>query len=59
MVHCCVADDGAGFDCGSAKGGLGLLGIRERLVHLGGRLTITSRIGEGTRIAVAVPMERR
>ncbi|HXB68744.1 MAG TPA: sensor histidine kinase [Candidatus Acidoferrales bacterium] len=58
MVHCSVSDDGAGFDCESAKGGLGLLGIRERLVHLGGRLTINSRIGEGTRIAVAIPMER-
>jgi signal transduction histidine kinase len=58
VVHCCVSDDGAGFDCETAPGGLGLLGIRERLVHLGGRLTITSRIGEGTRIAVDVPMER-
>ena len=44
---------------GPARGGLGLLGIRERLVNLCGRLTITSRIGEGTQIAVAVPMERR
>jgi signal transduction histidine kinase len=58
MVHCCVSDDGVGFHCEAARGGLGILGIRERLVHLGGRLTITSRIGEGTRIAVATPMER-
>jgi signal transduction histidine kinase len=58
MVHCCVSDDGAGFNCETARGGLGLLGIRERLAHLGGRLTITSRIGEGTRIAVDIPMEK-
>jgi signal transduction histidine kinase len=58
MVHCFVSDDGAGFNCEAARSGLGLLGIRERLVHLGGRLTIASRIGEGTRIAVAIPMER-
>jgi signal transduction histidine kinase len=58
MVHCCVSDDGAGFNCEAARDGLGILGIRERLVHLGGRLTIASRIGEGTRIAVAIPMEK-
>jgi signal transduction histidine kinase len=59
MIHCSVLDDGVGFDCEAAREGLGLLGIRERLVNLCGRLTITSRIGEGTRIAVALPMERR
>jgi signal transduction histidine kinase len=55
MVHCCVSDDGVGFGCETAPVGLGLLGIRERLAQLGGRLTITSRIGEGTRIAVDIP----
>jgi signal transduction histidine kinase len=57
-VHCCVSDDGAGFDCETAPRGLGLLGIRERLVQLGGRLAITSRIGEGTTITLAIPMEK-
>ncbi|HXB68746.1 MAG TPA: sensor histidine kinase [Candidatus Acidoferrales bacterium] len=57
-VLCSVSDDGAGFTCGAAQGGLGLRGIRERVVNLGGRLAITSRIGEGTTISVAIPMER-
>jgi signal transduction histidine kinase len=58
MIHCCVSDDGAGFDCQAARGGLGLLGIRERIVNLCGRLTITSEIGKGTKIAIALPMDR-
>jgi two-component system sensor histidine kinase UhpB len=58
MVHCSVADDGTGFNCGTARGGLGLRGIRERAANLGGRLEITSGTGQGTTISVAIPMER-
>jgi signal transduction histidine kinase len=55
-----IEDDGKGFDPAaigpSATGtGLGLTGMRERVSLLGGRLTIDSSPGEGTRIVVAVP----
>jgi signal transduction histidine kinase len=52
-----VADDGCGFQPAAAagSGGLGLLGMRERAVRLGGRLDIESAPGEGTAIAVTLP----
>ena len=61
-VRCSVSDDGVGFDAATAlehRGGpgLGLVGIRERLDPLRGRLQITSSPGRGTRVHVAVPLE--
>jgi signal transduction histidine kinase len=46
-----VSDDGAGFDAGEAEGS-GLAGMSDRVEALGGRLTVRSRPGEGTRITV-------
>lgn len=57
-----VEDDGRGFDVGSvakpaASGrGLGLLGIRERVEIIGGRLTVDSSPGQGTRLVFEVPV---
>jgi signal transduction histidine kinase/DNA-binding NarL/FixJ family response regulator len=53
-----VADDGAGFDPGSAagNGGLGLVSMRERLNLVGGEIAIDSRPSGGTRIDVHVPV---
>jgi signal transduction histidine kinase len=52
-----VADDGRGFDPTTAdrSGGLGLLGMRERVADLGGELAIESAPGEGTALAVTLP----
>jgi len=58
-----IADDGAGFDAHAyfrtppPSAGLGLLSIRERVAHFGGRLAVLSRPGDGTRIVVRVPAE--
>ena len=56
-----VSDDGVGFDPDAAmKGhGLGLIGMRERLMAVGGDCAITSRCGAGTRILARVPIRRR
>src|ERR1019366_1658193 len=53
-----VHDDGEGFDPQSIKGrgGLGLIGMEERARLIKGKLTIASRPGRGTRIALAVPL---
>ena len=57
-----VEDDGIGFDPASMINprstgqGLGLLGMRERLSLLGGRLEIDAAPGSGTRVAVSVPL---
>jgi signal transduction histidine kinase len=52
-----IEDDGRGFDPGAQPGeGLGLLGMRERIALVDGRLTIESGAGQGTTIAVEVPL---
>lgn len=54
-----VEDDGRGFDPASLSAlarssRLGLLGMRERAQLVGGRMSVESRPGEGTRVAVSV-----
>jgi PAS domain S-box-containing protein len=61
-IHLAVSDDGAGFDVQSVMGqkgrsGLGLIGIRERLIPLRGECIINSTPGKGTEISVLVPSE--
>ena len=53
-----VQDDGAGFELAAvqAGGGLGLPGMVERVQKIGGRLTIDSAPGQGTRVSVEVPI---
>jgi signal transduction histidine kinase len=54
-----VRDDGAGFNPGEATRGFGLVGMRERVELAGGRLTIDSSPGGGTRVAATLPERRR
>ncbi|MFG3103501.1 sensor histidine kinase [Streptomyces sp. NPDC048182] len=49
-----VTDDGTGFDP-EAAAGFGLDGMRKRLAELGGRLTVTSSPGDGTRVLAVLP----
>lgn len=52
-----VEDDGSGFDPDeAATSSLGLVGMRERVGLLDGRFRIESRPGQGTTIAVEVPL---
>ncbi len=54
-----IEDDGAGFDPGgSFPGHLGLKSMRERVERLGGRLTIDSAPGKGTRVRAEVMCRR-
>ncbi|WP_018680822.1 sensor histidine kinase [Actinokineospora enzanensis] len=50
-----VDDDGAGFDPDTPVDGLGLVGMRERITAVGGRLDVETVPGEGTTIAASVP----
>jgi two-component system NarL family sensor kinase len=51
-----VQDNGVGFmPGGNDDGRHGLLGMRERVKLLGGRLHVRSRPGRGTRITVTIP----
>ena len=52
-----IRDDGVGFDRRLvSEDRHGLVGMRERAKLLGGRLSVESRSGHGTRIAVRVPL---
>jgi signal transduction histidine kinase len=56
-VKAVVEDDGQGFDPEeAATDGFGLVGMRERLALIGGRLRVESSPGTGTTIAVDVPL---
>jgi signal transduction histidine kinase len=50
-----VEDDGHGFDARRVRG-LGLVGMEERVNHLGGAFEIESQPGAGTRVAVELPI---
>jgi signal transduction histidine kinase len=55
-VAAMVEDDGTGFEPGADRGGLGLLGMRERIGLVGGRLHVESAPGAGTTIVAEVPV---
>lgn len=50
-----VRDDGRGFAFDESEGGLGIGGMRERALLIGGELTIESRPGHGTTVRLKVP----
>jgi signal transduction histidine kinase len=56
-VNVIVRDDGIGFNSAFAsRGGLGLLGMRERVQALDGQLNISSQAQGGTTIYVQIPI---
>lgn len=60
-IHGTARDDGAGFDVEAVlarrgERGLGLIGIRERVEALGGRVAIASVPGKGTEVSVSIPL---
>jgi PAS domain S-box-containing protein len=58
-----VWDNGAGFAGSKTRlgpgdsGGFGLFSIRERIRHLGGRVEVKSRHGEGTTVTLTAPLK--
>jgi two-component system nitrate/nitrite sensor histidine kinase NarX/two-component system sensor histidine kinase UhpB len=52
-----VEDDGVGFDASQVPGGLGLLGMRERVIALHGEFSMRSSPQQGVRISVRLPLQ--
>jgi signal transduction histidine kinase len=54
-----VMDFGIGFDQEEEVGspGLGMISMQERARLAGGRLKVTSKLGEGTTVTVDVPVK--
>ena len=56
-VRLSVSDDGVGFAVPMRSSeGLGIVGMQERVRLVGGRFTLTSRVGEGSSVTVRVPL---
>jgi len=51
-----VEDDGAGFEPSDETPGLGVVGMRERVALVGGRLKVETARGSGTTIAAEIPL---
>jgi len=53
-----ISDDGAGFVQGQGRPvSFGLVGMRERVLIMGGQLSLDSELGEGTTLSVTVPLD--
>lgn len=57
-IRLTIQDNGRGISDAKDKKTFGLLGMRERIAMLGGRLEIHSRPGKGTRIAGWLPHQK-
>jgi two-component system sensor histidine kinase UhpB len=55
-LHIEVQDDGEGFDPALASEGIGIIGMRERVFALGGSIRVQSSPGEGTLVAITLPL---
>jgi len=52
-----ISDDGGGFDSERVRG-VGLLGMEERVKHLGGSLSVESQKEKGTVVRAELPLNR-
>ena len=50
-----IQDDGKGFDPGQDRG-MGLLGMHERVSHLGGTFSVESETGHGASVSIVLPL---
>ncbi len=51
-----IEDDGQGMaDTQAVHQGFGLLGIQERVASVAGRMSISSKLGQGVRLAIQIP----
>ena len=53
-----IEDDGQGMaDTQAVHQGFGLLGMQERVASVAGHMTISSKLGQGVRLAIQIPKE--
>jgi len=55
-VRVFISDDGRGMDLSGKRVGLGLVGLRERVEALRGRLELISEAGRGTQVSAQLPI---
>lgn len=57
-LELCVKDNGKGFDTNLKSSHIGLVGVRERALSVGGDLVIESAPGKGTNVCLLVPINK-
>lgn len=59
QLHMRIADDGIGMFPGDRRKSksFGLLGIRERISAIGGKMTVESIVGQGTVLVLSIPLK--
>ena len=57
VIQVTIRDDGQGFSPHdpAQPHGLGLLGMRERMLAIGGQIQIDSTVGQGTTVSIVIP----
>jgi PAS domain S-box-containing protein len=59
MLCMTIADDGRGFEQSAQRPvSFGLVGMRERVLIMGGRLQLDSTLGEGTTLRIYIPLDQ-
>ncbi len=58
LLRVAIQDDGKGFQP-SGNAGMGILGMGERILHLGGTFNVDSQPGKGTIVSFALPVPRQ
>ena len=56
-LYLTIEDNGKGYDVNQPSTGLGLLGMRERVISMNGTLSIRSACNEGAEINIRLPIE--
>lgn len=57
LLSISVNDDGKGFDTEQVAAGIGISGMRERVLAWGGEFELQSEVGKGTHILIRLPVE--
>ena len=52
-----VRDSGAGFDLDNVDSGLGMVGMKERMGYIGGKVEWKTKPGDGTEVIATVPLK--
>ncbi|PZR27692.1 MAG: hypothetical protein DI535_09750 [Citrobacter freundii] len=58
LLKLAIIDDGKGFDTTEQRKTLGLLGMKERAIMIGGTLQLASFPGKGTTVTITVPVQQ-
>jgi two-component system sensor histidine kinase UhpB len=58
LLKISVSDDGIGFDPNQVAAGIGISGMRERVLAWGGEFDLRSVVGQGTHIFIDLPVAR-